>query len=145
MNAVLNAEQCIRQLVERQADAIRRKDTDALMALNAPDMLSFDVVAPLCQRGAELIRQGLESWFAAFDGPLGCELRELEAIADGGTGFCHFLQRFHGTNTSGMRVDLWVRVMLGLRRLGEQWRIAHEHMSDPFDPHSGLALPDLTP
>jgi ketosteroid isomerase-like protein len=36
-------------------------------------------------------------------------------------------------------------VTMGLRRVDGRWLIAHEHMSDPFDPDSGMALTHLTP
>jgi len=135
----------IRALVERQAQAIRDKDADGVMIHNAPDMLSFDIVAPLRQRGAEVVRERLQHWFDAFDGAIGCEVRELEVATSSDTAFAHFLQRFSGTNTSGMAIDMWVRVTMGLRRIDGRWLIAHEHMSDPFDPGSGMALTQLAP
>jgi ketosteroid isomerase-like protein len=108
-------------------------------------LLSFDVVAPLRQRGAEVVRERLRHWFEAFEGAIGCEVRELEVATSNDTAFAHFLQRFSGTNISGIEIDMWVRVTMGLRRVDGRWLIAHEHMSDPFDPDSGMALTHLTP
>jgi len=47
--------------------------------------------------------------------------------------------------TGGTRVDMWVRVTLGLRKQQGAWRIVHQHLSDPFDPDSGQARMDLQP
>lgn len=135
----------IRALVESQAQAIRDKDADGVMIHNAPDMLSFDIVAPLRQRSAEVVRERLRHWFDAFDGGIGCEVRELEVATSGDTAFAHFLQRFSGTNISGMAIDMWVRVTMGLRRIGGRWLIVHEHVSDPFDHDSGMGLTRLAP
>lgn len=139
------AEDGIRHLVEEQVRAIRAKDADAVMALYAPQTVSFDVVAPLRSQGAGAVRERLEGWFAAYDGPIGVEIRDLDAAAAGDVGFCHGLQRITGTLVGGAGVNMWVRVTMGLRMIDGTWRIVHVHMSDPFDPQSGLALTELEP
>jgi ketosteroid isomerase-like protein len=40
---------------------------------------------------------------------------------------------------------MWVRATLGLRRQGDDWKIVHEHDSDPFDMRTFEALLDLEP
>lgn len=135
----------IRDLIEAQANAIRNKDADRVMAPCAPDMLSFDVVPPLAINGAGAVRERLERWFAAYDGPIGTECRNTVVETAGDVAFAHFLQRFTGTMTNGATVDMWVRVTMGLRRVDGAWRILHEHMSDPFDPETGQGRTDLKP
>jgi len=138
-------EAAIRGIVDAQMQAIRDKDADALMAHCAEEILSFDVVPPLRIRGSDAVRARLTAWFSAYDGPIGAETRELAVAAAGDVGFCHGLQHFTGTMTGGTEVDMWVRVTMGLRRIGDRWLIVHEHMSDPFDPDSGQALTGLEP
>jgi PhnB protein len=123
----------IRAVVESRAQAIRSKHADGVLAHNAPDISCFDLIAPLHRRDAPAARRQLEHWFAAYEGPLGCEIAEFDAFVVDDTAFCRFLQRFTGTNTAGAAVDLRVRVTLGLRRRAGRWLIVHERMSEPLD------------
>lgn len=135
----------IRRIIEAQARAIGEGDADAVMADYASDLVSFDVMPPLRNRGADAVRKRLEDWLASYKGPVGCEIRELEVDAADGIGFCYGLQRFTGTLTDETEVDMWVRRTLCLRKMDGRWLILHEHMSDPFDPETGLTLIDLEP
>ena len=59
--------------------------------------------------------------------------------------FCHYLYRISGRQKGGTEVKMWVRATLGLRRQGDDWKIVHEHDSDPFDMRTFEALLDLEP
>ncbi|MEO9215556.1 MAG: nuclear transport factor 2 family protein [Rhodanobacter sp.] len=133
------AARAIRRVIHAQAAAIRSKNADAVIAFNLPRMRAFGIVAPLRRFDAATVRERLQHWFATFAGPLGCELRELETSIVGDTACARFLQRFSGINVSGMPIELWVRVTMGLQRIDGRWLISHEHLSDPFDPDHGTA------
>ena len=135
----------IRGLIKDRAEAILAKDLDRVMATYAPDVLSFDAVNPLQNAGSDAVRQRLRAWFAAYEGPIGCEIRGLAVAARDDLAFAHSLHRFSGTMTNGKGVDMWVRDTLCLRRLGGRWLITHEHMSEPFDPETGQASLHLKP
>lgn len=135
----------IRGIVEDRALAILAKDLDRVMASYAPDVVSFDVVDPLRNVGAEAVRARLQAWFAAYQGPIRCEVRDLTVAAREDVAFAHSLHRFSGTMTSGKAVDMWVRDTLCLRKVAGSWRVTHEHMSEPFDPQTGQASLDLKP
>lgn len=128
-----DAGRAVCQVIHAQADAIRRKDADAVMACNVPDIRAFGIVAPLRRPGTAAIREQLEYWFAAFAGPLDCEVREPDISTTGDTACARFLQRFSGINVRGMAVELWVRVTMGLHWIDGRWLVAHEHLSDPLD------------
>jgi ketosteroid isomerase-like protein len=130
------AGRAVRHVIHAQAEAIRRKDADAVMACNAPDIRSFGIVAPLRRPDAAAVREQLEYWFAAFAGPLNCEVHEPDISTIGDTACARFLQRFSGINRRGTAVELWVRVTMGLHRIDGRWLVAHEHLSDPFDHHA---------
>ena len=40
---------------------------------------------------------------------------------------------------------MWARATLGLRRIGGEWRIVHDHESVPWDPQTRLGVIDLPP
>jgi PhnB protein len=49
------------------------------------------------------------------------------------------------TTTGGEQTELWFRQTMCLRKVGGEWRIAHEHDSVPFSMDDGLAAIDLEP
>ena len=68
-------------------------------------------------------------------------MAEAEGIA-----FCHGLVHLEGIKVGGTAVDLWFRSTWCLRRIDNEWKVAHEHNSTPFymDGSDRAAL-DLTP
>lgn len=127
------AEAEIRALVEERAEAVRSKDAGRAIATLADDVVAFELPPPLAL-GPEQLRDqaALEAWFAGWEGPLEVEIRDLDVAVFGGVGYCHSLNRLGGTRSDGRRVSFWMRSTLGLRRIGEQWKIAHAHSSVPF-------------
>src|SRR5689334_10512422 len=68
----------IRQLIEARADAMRRKDAEAAVALLADDVIAFEMVPPLALP-AEAVNnvQSMAGWFAGWEGPIEIEIRDL--------------------------------------------------------------------
>jgi PhnB protein len=134
----------IHALIEEHAAALRRKDARGVVACQAADPVLFSLAPPL--RVGDTGPEGLDAWFATWDGPIGYELHDLRIAADGDVGFCHGFARMTGTKADGAKVDLWFRITLGLRRTGEGWAIVHEHESVPFYMDGSLrAAVDLKP
>jgi uncharacterized protein (TIGR02246 family) len=139
------AEAEIRALIEAQAKAILAKDVEASVASYAPDVLLFDVVNALRSTGSEAARKRLAEWFAAFEGPIGYELRDLAITAADDVAFCHGLKRGRATTAGGQDLDMWWRSTICYRRIDGAWLVTHEHASVPFDVASGRASLDLKP
>lgn len=137
--------QRVRQLVLRRARAVLDRDVAAATDANAADVVTFDVLPPLRTVGARGVRERTEDWFGAYSEGPGYEVRDLEVVAGDDVAFAYYLYRVSGTLGTGGVVAMWVRATLGLRKIGGEWRIVHEHDSVPFDPESGRALVDLEP
>jgi uncharacterized protein (TIGR02246 family) len=120
----------IRALIDRWAKAMRAKDVDGVMAHYAADSVTFDLAPPLISTGADA--NGLEAWFSTWQGPLGYEVRDLNVRAGDDAAFCHSLNRLSGTKADGEKVEVWFRLTLCFRKIGGEWRIAHQHESVPF-------------
>lgn len=131
-------------MFDRWTGALDDKDVEARTADYAEDVVIFDVVNPLRHRGRDALQGRLTAWFSTFEGPVGCETRDLNIAVDGDVAFCHCLNRFSGT-TAGGPLDMWVRFTVGLRRVGGRWTVTHEHASVPFDVDTGLASLDAQP
>lgn len=135
----MSDEQTIRELIEARADAMRRKDAAAAVALFADDIVAFEMVPPLALPSAAVNNvQAMAGWFAGWEGPIEIEIRNLRIYADGDVAFAHSLNRLAGTRLGGGRTDMWMRSTLGFRRTGDGWRIVHGHTSVPFDPADGF-------
>jgi ketosteroid isomerase-like protein len=124
------AEAKIRALIDDWAKAIRAKDVSGVMARYAADSVTFDLAPPLISTGAD--EKGLQAWFATWRGPLGYEIRDLKVTAGDDAAFAHSLARLRGRKTDGERADVWFRQTLCFRKVGGEWKIAHQHESVPF-------------
>ena len=135
----------IRKLVDARVRAVREKDVDEAMSTVAPDVLSFDVVNPLQNVGADASRKRARAWFSSFQGPLGCELRDLSIAVGGDVAFSHSLNRYSGTKSDGEKIDMWVRATACYRKINGKWLLTHEHSSVPFDAETGKASLAIKP
>jgi PhnB protein len=75
---------------------------------------------------------GLQWWLSTWDGELSVELADLTITVGGDVAFCHYLEHIRGTRTDGEDQDMLTRSTLGLRKIGDAWKITHEHNSAPF-------------
>lgn len=69
----------------------------------------------------------------------------MRIVAGEDVAFAHFLDRVSGTTQGGEKLDAWLRVTGGLRRIDGEWRIVHEHVSVPTNFENGTAALDLKP
>jgi uncharacterized protein (TIGR02246 family) len=122
----------VRESIEAWAQALRAKDINALMAHYAPDIVTFDLM-PLQCLGADAYRKNFEAWFAAVQGPIDYEIRDLRLTRRDDVAFCHYLGRVKSTRVNGTKTDYWVRVSMGLQKMNGQWMVTHEHVSVPFN------------
>ena len=139
------AEALIRQRVEDLANSIRAKDINGVVSLYAPNIVSFDVGAPLLYIGAERKRRAWEGAFAAYTGPITYDILDLNVTTDGDLAFVHSVNHVKGTLASGHTTELWVRWTACFRRFDGVWRIVHDHVSVPADLEHGQAILNLTP
>jgi ketosteroid isomerase-like protein len=140
------AEDEIQSLIDERVTAVQNKNAELLVAHTANDVLTFDVIKPLKNIGVAAVKKRAQEWFAAYDGPMGYEIRDLEITASNDVAFCHFLNHVTGTTANdGKQIDMWWRATAGFRKLAGQWMLTHEHDSVPFDMESGLASVDLQP
>jgi len=135
----------IRALLDRQAEAMRDKDIDRLMAVYSPDVVYFDVVPPLQFIGSTALRARFLRWFGGFQGPIDLKLHDLRVRADEQIAVAYWFSRAGGTLTSGREVGFWVRATNCCQRSPGGWWITHEHVSLPVDLGRGAPAMDLVP
>lgn len=135
----------IRALIDGTTKACRAKDTSALTAHYAPDVLAFDVINPLSYRGSEAVGRRAEEWFSSWQGVFDYEIHDLSVAVSGKTAFCHSLNHVLGTKTDGQIVNMWWRATVCCRKLNGKWVVTHLHSSVPFDMETGKASVELKP
>ena len=140
-----SAEAEIQALLTDSLAALHARDVARHLAQYAPDVRVFDVVDPLQHVGLAALRARVEAWFLGFAGPIECQLQSLTVEVEGDIAFCHSLNHIQATAVTGVKVDMWVRSTVGLRRRAGRWLIVHEHTSTPFNPNTGQASLGLTP
>jgi ketosteroid isomerase-like protein len=135
----------IRKGIEKLVEAIRAMDLESLMSIYAPDIVTFDVQAPLQRVGAEGKRKNWVDAFSMFQPPLGYEIRDLTITSGDVVAFAHGFGRLSGTLKNGSKGGFWVRYTVCFRKIDGNWLIAHDHASVPLDVESGKALLNLEP
>ncbi|MGH2454733.1 MAG: YybH family protein [Candidatus Limnocylindria bacterium] len=108
-------------------------------------MVSFDLVPPLQYVGTDAYRRPWKETFAAFEGPIDYEVRDLEIKAGEGIAFSHSFNRMAGRTVHGEQTELWVRWTAGWERASNGWLVTHEQVSVPIDLETCHAVLDLTP
>ena len=135
----------IRWRIDNGVKAIRAMDLEGVMALYAPDIVSFDIGPPLRHLGAEAKRKNWVDVFAAYQPPLGYEMRDLTITVGDDVAFGHSLNRISGTLQNGHRNEVWLRWTACFRKIDGTWLIAHDQVSVPVEFASSRALLDLSP
>ena len=124
-------EAAIGELVESWARAVRAKDLDGILANHSTDMLMFDVPPPLQSKGIEAYKKTWDLFFSWSDDPVVFDIKDMDIIAGTDVAFVAALMRCAGTEKNGERIEIEFRLTIGLRKIGGQWMVLHEHHSIP--------------
>jgi PhnB protein len=126
----------IRAVIAQWAEAIRNKEANRVLSHYAPNVVHFSLAPPLLSTasttGGLTNAEGLNAWFATWQGPIGYEIGDPNIMTGDDIAFSSSLNRMHGTKTDGGKADLWFRQTFGFQRIKGEWKIAHEHESVPF-------------
>lgn len=134
----------VRALIDDWKDAIRSKDIERLMACYAPDVVAFDMMAPLEWRGADSYR---DAWAEglAMPGEYEIELYEPMITANDQLAFAVSLARYDVRPPDAAAYGGWFRWTANFMAISDVWKIVHEHSSVPIEFASRKALLDLRP
>ena len=121
----------IGELIENWARAVRAKDLHGILANHSPDILMFDVPPPLASKGLEAYVKTWDLFFSWSDDPVVFDIKDIDITAGTDVAFVAALMRCAGTEKNGERIELEFRLTIGLRKIGGQWMVLHEHHSIP--------------
>jgi uncharacterized protein (TIGR02246 family) len=140
-----NDEAAIRGLLDNCIKALHDKDIEGVMAIYAPDVVSFDIMPPLQYIGADAFRNVWEEVFSVYQGPINYEIHDLSITVGDDIAFIHSLNHNSGTLITGQQADLWLRWTACFRKINGRWLIVHHQNSVPVDLATGKAVLDLKP
>jgi uncharacterized protein (TIGR02246 family) len=121
----------IHSLVENWAKAVREKDIDGILAHHTDDIVMFDVPPPFQSKGIAAYRKTWDTFYAWAKDSGVFDILEMEVMAGSNVAFCYASMRCAGYSDSGKREELKFRLTIGLKKIDDQWMIAHEHHSLP--------------
>jgi ketosteroid isomerase-like protein len=124
-------EAVIGDLVENWARAVRTKNLNGILANHSPDILMFDVPPPIQSNGIEEYRKTWDLFFSWYQDSGVFDIREMNITAGNDVAFVTALMRCAGTESNGDKTELDFRLTVGLRKIGDQWTVTHEHHSIP--------------
>jgi len=134
----------IRKRVGDWVKAICAKDIDGVMSFYAPNLVSFDLTPPLRYVGAVGKRRAWQEAFAALNGPIAYEVRDLNVTTQGELAFVHSLNHIDAMLPGG-HIDRWLRWTACFRQIDDVWLVVHDHVSVPADLEHGQAVLNLKP
>jgi ketosteroid isomerase-like protein len=123
----------IRALIEAWAAAVRRHDLPGILAHHAEGMLMFDLPPPLQCRGIEEYQRTWDLFFRYHKPGQAFDVEELTVTAGQDVAFAAAIMRCGtGSDTDpAKRSGFLFRLTVGLRKAEGEWRITHEHHSEP--------------
>jgi len=123
----------IKALLEAWTDAVRRHDLPAILAHHTPDMVMFDLPPPLQCQGIEAYAETWDLFFRYHKPGTPFDIQELTVTAGQDVAFATAIM-YCGPDSSSNPADkdgFRFRLTVGLRKVGGEWFIAHEHHSVP--------------
>ncbi|TDD38157.1 SgcJ/EcaC family oxidoreductase [Actinomadura sp. KC06] len=127
------AEDVIRTLIERWAEAVHSGDMDAVLAYHAKDIVMFDVPPPFeGVRGIEAYRETWPPFFEWQANGASFEIESLDVTAGGDVAFAHALLRCGTAEELAANPANRLRLTLGLLFEDGRWVVTHEHHSFPI-------------
>ena len=121
----------IRERLTAWTRALQAKDLNALMALYAPDVVTFDLMPPHQVPDAAHYRKNFERWFASMDGPMEYEPHDLHVCVADSVALSFCKSHVTGKHANGEKADYWVRVTTEFQKVNGEWMVGHEHVSMP--------------
>jgi len=135
----------IRHIMHDWARALEAKDLDGLVKDYASDAVLFDAIPPYKTVGRDAIRQAWANCLPYFPEQFKSEHRDIQIHVSGETAFAYCLHHFVPTPPSDPIGQSWMRVTIGFRKMGGQWKVIHEHVSVPFNPMNNQTWPITDP
>ena len=125
----------VHQALARYSAAAYEKDVDAFVALYSADLHVFDMWNSWELRGIDAWRAMAAGWFSSLgEERVVVKARDVVATVNGELAMGHATLTYTAISADGQELrSLDNRITLAMRRVGNAWKIFHEHTSGPID------------
>jgi ketosteroid isomerase-like protein len=125
----------VHDALARYSAAAHDKDVDAFVALYSEDIHVFDMWNSWEMRGIAAWRAMAEGWFSSLgDERVVVTARDVASTVLGDLALGHATLTYTAVSADGKELrSLDNRITVALRRIGDAWKILHEHTSGPID------------
>ena len=125
----------VHQALARYSAAAYEKDVDAFVALYSADLHVFDMWNSWELRGIDAWRAMAAGWFSSLgDERVVVKASDVVATVNGELAMGHATLTYTAISADGQELrSLDNRITLAMRRVGNAWKIFHEHTSGPID------------
>jgi uncharacterized protein (TIGR02246 family) len=120
----------IHQLIEEWRAAVCKRDFDGVLKRHSSKILMFDVPGPFQSEGIDAYRKTWALFFGWMSQPK-FDLSNIRVTAGSDVAFVTAQGRCFGPNETGSPTELNFRLTMGLRKIGGEWTVEHEHHSVP--------------
>jgi ketosteroid isomerase-like protein len=127
----LEEEAAVRTVIEDWAAAVRRRDITGILRHHSVDIVMFDVPPPFESRGTDAYRKTWDLFFSWSSDPIPFDIVDMSVTAGSDVAFAFAAMRCATPGADGKHEGLDFRLTVGLRKIGGQWTIIHEHHSVP--------------
>lgn len=148
MNATKNDDQpkaAVRAVLDSWKTAVLAADLPRILSHYSADVVSFDAIKALQFIGRDAYAEHWQYCMGLSQGGMIFEMHEVDITASSDIAFCRYLCLCGCVQEDGEKQMGWMRATVCLRKLGQEWKIVHEHFSMPFDPETGAVLFDAAP
>jgi ketosteroid isomerase-like protein len=122
----------IRELLEAWASATRQNRKHDVLKHHSPDLVMFDVLAPMKYESAEAYRKSWGDWQPETEGECQFHIEDLVVRAESDVAFAYCFIRCGGTKPDGKTFSDLVRATFCLQKESGKWMVAHQHVSKPL-------------
>ena len=133
MTGGADEEREVRRVIENWAAAVRARDYDGILANHTADFVMFDVPPPIESVGLTAYRKTWDLFLGWSAGDVRFEIQKMTVVAGDDVAFAFARMGCYGPDAEGKPAPLDFRLTIGLKRIGGQWLIAHEHHSVPAE------------
>jgi ketosteroid isomerase-like protein len=127
----------IRDVLRQWASATRKAQRDEVLANHLPDVLIYDVLAPMKYEGVAAYRKSWDEWQPDTEGEGQFELQDLSVTSGADVAFAYGFIKCGGVLPGGKSFEDLVRATFCLRKVSGSWKVAHQHISKPIQLKGG--------
>ncbi len=126
------------QMIETYKESVLNKNVDAFCALYDSDIHIFDMWDQWSMRGINAWRAMANDWFTSLGTErVTVEARNVESVVTADMAVGHAIFSYTAFSAQGEKLrSLDNRITVVLKRVGDSWKVIHEHTSAPINHES---------